>query len=195
MDISSFPITEKQAKTNLERYEKKTDLKAQYITQISKLVLTGKVIVDIEYVVSMGISNSIPQIAVCPSKFHTVNFELNKVYENYELKEYSDRIVFWALQGRWIGFLNYKFDSWKIDLSIPVSRHNVKGRTFVPVIPPQINHLVNENSYVIWETDWKITPTRYDPILATRIGETKFFVVEASWDMTPLEASILSDGW
>lgn len=65
-------------------------------------------------------------------------------------------------------------------------------RAPVPIIPAEHlpKKLTNEH-YILWEVDeWQMVPPT-DPYLLRRITRT-LFVVEAAWDLTPLEKSVMA---
>lgn len=65
-------------------------------------------------------------------------------------------------------------------------------KTKVPIIPPELMPEGDlKNHYVLWEPlEWEELPETKDPILLKRISQN-IFVILGSWDLTPLEQSIL----
>ncbi len=70
------------------------------------------------------------------------------------------------------------------------SRRNNTLRAVVPIIPPALRpaHALS-NYHILWEAEWEVVPT--DPILLKHVGGALYAVL-ASWDLTPLERSVLS---
>lgn len=65
-------------------------------------------------------------------------------------------------------------------------------KTKVPIIPVELlpeGEL--KNYYILWESkEWEEVPETKDPIILKRISEN-LFVILGSWDLTPLEQSIM----
>lgn len=75
-------------------------------------------------------------------------------------------------------------DQWRIDKKMLSTK--------VPIIPVELlpeGEL--KNYYILWEAkNWEELPETKDPFLLKRISEN-LFVILASWDLTPLEQSII----
>lgn len=63
-------------------------------------------------------------------------------------------------------------------------------RAVVPKIPPSARPKCPTERYLMWEPKWERIPPDPDPFLLKHLGGG-FFVVEAQWDMTPLELAVL----
>lgn len=63
-------------------------------------------------------------------------------------------------------------------------------RAVVPKIPPNLRPKHPTERYLMWEPKWERVPPDPDPFLLKHLGGG-FFVVEAQWDMTPLELAVL----
>lgn len=65
-------------------------------------------------------------------------------------------------------------------------------KTKVPVIPIEILPDGDlKNYYILWESnEWEDVPETKDPILLKRISENLFAIL-GSWDLTPLEQSVI----
>jgi len=59
----------------------------------------------------------------------------------------------------------------------------------VPSVPPRFRPSNLARYHLLWDADWQQAPD--DPILLRRIGRSRLFAVMATWDLTPLEQSIL----
>lgn len=78
------------------------------------------------------------------------------------------------------------------------NRWSIKNKliqTKVPLVPVEILPEGDlSNYYILWETsDWEALPEIKDPILLRRISENLFAIL-GTWDLTPLEQSIISGG-
>lgn len=61
----------------------------------------------------------------------------------------------------------------------------------VPIIPPAHRPKCSlTERYLLWEPKWEPKPPDPDPFLLRPLGGG-FFVIEAKWDMTPLEQALL----
>lgn len=61
----------------------------------------------------------------------------------------------------------------------------------VPHIPPDIRPKRGVQNYtILWEAVWKPDPP-VDPILMRRIGKTDFYMVCATWDLSPIERFVM----
>jgi hypothetical protein len=63
-------------------------------------------------------------------------------------------------------------------------------RAVVPKIPPSLRPKHLTERYIMWEPKWECVPPDPDPFLLKHLGGG-FFIVEAQWDMTPLELAVL----
>lgn len=96
---------------------------------------------------------------------------------------------------------------WKTDINLPQKTFDVhwerqgesqwqikksKIKTAVPIIPAELVPKGDlKNYYILWEPlEWEELPETKDPILLKRISEN-LFVILGSWDLTPLEQSII----
>lgn len=59
-----------------------------------------------------------------------------------------------------------------------------------PIIPPAHRPKYASERYLLWEPKWEPRPPDPDPFLLRPLGGG-FFVIEAKWDMTPLEQALL----
>lgn len=59
-----------------------------------------------------------------------------------------------------------------------------------PQIPPVHRPKSPRDRYLLWEPKWEPKPPDPDPFLLRPLGGG-FFVIEAKWDMTPLEQALL----
>jgi len=68
-------------------------------------------------------------------------------------------------------------------------------RTKVPIVPVELLPEGSlSNYYILWETsDWEALPETKDPILLKRISENLFAIL-GTWDLTPLEQSVIAGG-
>jgi hypothetical protein len=63
-------------------------------------------------------------------------------------------------------------------------------RAVAPKMPPHVRPKCPSDRYLMWEPRWEPVPPDPDPFLLKYLGGG-FFVVEAQWDMTPLELAVL----
>jgi hypothetical protein len=70
--------------------------------------------------------------------------------------------------------------------------HSIVENVFAlaPQIPPAHRPKCLRERYLLWEPKWQPIPPDPDPFLLKPLGGG-FFVVEAKWDMTPLEQALL----
>jgi hypothetical protein len=70
-------------------------------------------------------------------------------------------------------------------------RDRYDWKAMAPHIPPDVRPRRGIQNYtLVWEALWEKVPP-IDPILARRIGNSDFFVVLATWDVTPVERFVL----
>lgn len=71
-----------------------------------------------------------------------------------------------------------------------ISRWAVRGQALVPTVPPQHRPRGTLAGYhILFEAEWHPVPP-VDPILLKHV-EGSFYVVLATWDLTPLEQAVL----
>lgn len=78
------------------------------------------------------------------------------------------------------------------DGTFPNRDGNIKGRALVPSIPPKFRppESMLRNYWILWEAVWSVEAP-HDPMLLKRLGKNLYAVV-ASWDLTPVERSVLA---
>jgi hypothetical protein len=182
----------RQARTTRSKIEKEdTELREAY-----KQMAKGKRIVNIVEAMRMaGFDREtgwLPKIAICRADAEKV-----KIYIPY-----GDQHGFHFQSDKWI---NSKTQNNPEDIRIEYTvaeffnadwrkTNNLlqvgRVKALVPKIPPHLKPKDPENYYILWEPNWEVLPPPPDPILLSRIG-SKLYTVVATWDMTPLEASIL----
>ncbi|MEM9657753.1 MAG: hypothetical protein AAF961_05265, partial [Planctomycetota bacterium] len=72
----------------------------------------------------------------------------------------------------------------------PVYRTEIRCRAVVPSIPPSIAPPERQlhRYHILWEAEWESIPV--DPMLLRSLGKG-IYTVLATWDLTPLERSVL----
>jgi len=73
--------------------------------------------------------------------------------------------------------------------TLPRNNLTVRGRSIVPLIPPQLMPKGDLSRYhILWEATWEDVPA--DPALLQHLGGDLWAVL-AVWDLTPLERAVL----
>ena len=169
MDVQHLSITNEQATEHISKYSRHNSKEAKYIVTAARAVIEGKVVIDAHDVIRKCLDdNGIPKIAICPIDLKVVHLYV------------------------WSGFRTSNFQStdgwWTFYLPM-VGGDKQHYRAPVPIVPPNIQH--HKNDYVLFEVTWDRVPDG-DPILLSRLDNTTLFIVKAQWDMTELEAKVLS---
>ena len=170
MDVQHLSITNEQATEHISRYSRNNSKEAKCIVTAARAVIEGKVVIDAHDVIRRCLDNNgIPKIAICPVYLKVVHLYV------------------------WGGFRTSNFQStdgwWTFNLPM-VRGGRSTYRAPVPIVPPSIQH--HKDDYILFEATWDRVPDRYDPILLSRLDNTTLFIVKAQWDMTELEAKVLS---
>lgn len=86
--------------------------------------------------------------------------------------------------------IHWKRTEGQPETSWQINKKSIK--TKVPIIPAELMPSGDlKNYYILWEPlEWEELPETKDPILLKRISEN-LFVILGSWDLTPLEQSII----
>lgn len=193
MQVETFREVKALASVKWREYrdaEKKTQGKEPIYGDLKKMywhIMHGKALCDIAEVIKAGgvHDNHHPKLAICCATSKKVNCEY---YQSGKVRfignnvGWRDKMGFVELTD---ALPTYRFsdgNGWRsLTLEAPV-----------PMIPPNCRpEVLTDQHFILWEVDkWEMIPPT-DPYLLRRITKN-IFVVEAQWDLTPLEKAAMA---
>lgn len=200
MNVPLIEITKTEALTKLEDYkalnQSQKTREDERLQSLYKAVANGARVVNVASAFkATGLNDKgQPKLAIARADWKFVHFHPNRSIEvgiNFFNPHYglagagafndSDRFVPNAYQK------TYSLPAHTFSDQLAMK----KLRSRVPHIPPRLRPTIHlRNYHILFEVDnWEEYPV--DPYLLRRI-EGHLFVVVAEWDLTPLEASLLS---
>lgn len=161
----------------MDRYKGVTSIESDAIRAVCEMILCSKPVFDFADVLRLaGFSNQLPKLAIAKSYNRRI-----------KLRNGTEGFWFQSADGWWAETI------FEINLaSVNLPNYDVRESAVapVPIIPPEIQ--ATRDHYIVWEPEWQVARLDPDPILCSRIGKTSMFAIEATWNMTELEAKIAS---
>jgi hypothetical protein len=138
----------------------------------------------------------VPHMAIARADWQWVYFGSSEFYANGRLRErgpfFASESTRWGHTRQNSLYLPTSFFPSETTQSRLRSQNELcilPVKAMVPTIPPHLRPDKPEKYWLLWEAEWNKTPPE-DPILLRRLNLYSFSVV-ATWDLTPLERSVL----
>lgn len=175
METATLNMTPRNARTEAERYAKCENLTDtdRAIMKAYKSIAHGGKVIDLLATLKKGglFDNGLPKLAICRADADRCNLTI----------QYG-RIKFTGNAGYYQKKL--------VDLPNFSTLREGQSWAKAPYIPPYVRRKNMSDLFVMWEATWQ-APPKGDPFLLERIDENLYRVV-AAWDLTPVEASVLT---
>lgn len=154
-------------------------------------ILKGERIIDLNHVMRyVGVAAGRPRLAIAQASqrwcyWHTSGTEY--IFYSGPTKTASREVT-------WKSRTSVKRKLVVPGMPLSPKQYGDSAYAMVPIVPPECQKkgVSLASRFTLWEAEWEDEPPG-DPLLLKRIGNSCLFQIEAAWDLTELEQSVLYD--